>query len=277
MVLDALEPSGTTQVEFLAFDGGLQYNIGAATPSIYGWYALWNSTTVPDGNYDLLAIGGPGASITITVNNATAVVLPANNATISGTTQYLDATATAGASNVTYELSGGPSDLSDVQIAKGALWIFGWLAAWNTTTVANGTYTLQSIASYSGGVTTTSSPITINVNNPPPSTTVVYPASGATVNNDNTDYFDGVASPGVTQVTFDLNSSDGDLTPLTATLTSIGWIGVLPAYIEGYTTCGPIGFPFSIQSVASYAGGVSGTSAPVPVTLGLYIPTECGV
>ena len=70
VVLDALEPSGTTQVTFDVFDGGLLYGLGAATPTIYGWVLLWDSTTVPDGVYDLLAIGGPGASETITVNNA---------------------------------------------------------------------------------------------------------------------------------------------------------------------------------------------------------------
>jgi hypothetical protein len=40
------------------------------------------------------------------------------------------------------------------------------LAVWNTTGVADGTYTLQSVASYGGGVSGTSSPITITVSNP---------------------------------------------------------------------------------------------------------------
>lgn len=41
----------------------------------------------------------------------------------------------------------------------------GWLAAWNSTTVPNGSYTLQSIASYRGEVTGASAGITITVSN----------------------------------------------------------------------------------------------------------------
>jgi hypothetical protein len=36
---------------------------------------------------------------------------------------------------VTYELSGGPSNLSDQSIATGSPTYYGWLAQWNTTAV----------------------------------------------------------------------------------------------------------------------------------------------
>jgi hypothetical protein len=36
--------------------------------------------------------------------------------------------------------------------------IYGWLAAWNTAGVPDGTYTLESVASYGGGVTGVSAP-----------------------------------------------------------------------------------------------------------------------
>ena len=55
----------------------------------------------------------------------------------------------------------------------------GW-RRWNTTTVPNGTYTLQSVAS-SGGLTGISPGITITVNNPPPTTSVVLPSNTATL------------------------------------------------------------------------------------------------
>ena len=82
---------------------------------------------------------------------------PAKDVTVWGTSQYLDATASSGVTNVTYELSGGPSDLSDVQIATATptisrlLVVSGILPAY-----PNGSYTLQSIASYAGGVSGTS-------------------------------------------------------------------------------------------------------------------------
>lgn len=64
---------------------------------------------------------------------------------------------------VQYELSGG--GLTDSVIATATPTIFGWLAAWNTTTVPNGTYTLQSVASYTGGVSGASPGVTITVTN----------------------------------------------------------------------------------------------------------------
>ena len=112
-------------------------------------------------------MSGTSAPITITVNNApptTAVGVPSNNATVSGTAN-LDASASAGVTKVTYEVSGGPANLVDDVIATGTPTLYGWLSAWNTTTVANGTYTLQSVASYGGGVSGTSAPITITVSN----------------------------------------------------------------------------------------------------------------
>jgi hypothetical protein len=100
---------------------------------------------------------------TITVSPPTTnVVLPSNNATLSGS-QYLDATTSAGVTRVQYELTGG--SLSDTVIATGTPTIYGWLASWNTTTVPNGNYTLQSVASYAGGVSAASTPITISVTN----------------------------------------------------------------------------------------------------------------
>ena len=45
----------------------------------------------------------------------------------------------------------------------------------------NGTYTLQSVASYAGGVSGTSPGITITVANVPPTSAVLVPSGGATV------------------------------------------------------------------------------------------------
>ena len=66
---------------------------------------------------------------------ATTVVLPSNGATLSSS-QYFDATASPGVTKVQYELSGG--GLTDSVIAAATATIYGWLAAWNTTTVPNG-------------------------------------------------------------------------------------------------------------------------------------------
>jgi acetyl esterase/lipase len=92
----------------------------------------------------------------------TTVVLPSNGATLSGA-QYLDATASSGVTGIQYELSGG--GLTDSVIATATPTLYGWLASWNSTSVPNGTYTLQSVASYQGGVSGTSPGIAVSVAN----------------------------------------------------------------------------------------------------------------
>jgi hypothetical protein len=145
--------------------------IATATPTIYGWIASWNTTTVPNGTYTLQSVAtsgglsGTSPGITITVNNpppTTSVVLPSNSATLSGN-QNLDAVASPGVTRVQYEVTGG--SLTNSVIATATPTIYGWLASWNTTTVSNGTYALQSVASYAGGVSAPSAPITISVTN----------------------------------------------------------------------------------------------------------------
>jgi outer membrane protein assembly factor BamB len=92
----------------------------------------------------------------------TTVGLPSNNATVTGL-QYLDSNASTGVTQVQYELTGGT--LNHQIIATGTPTIVGWLTRWDSTTVPNGVYTLQSVASYGGEVFGTSAPITITVSN----------------------------------------------------------------------------------------------------------------
>lgn len=94
----------------------------------------------------------------------TSVLIPSNNATVSGT-QLLDAGSVSGVTQVQFEVSGGPSNLNDQVVASGSSTPYGWLANWNTKTVPNGAYTLQSVASYGGEVSGTSPPVTVTVSN----------------------------------------------------------------------------------------------------------------
>ena len=187
---------------------------------------------------------------------STTVVLPSNGATVSGT-QVLDATASPGLTNVQYELSGG--GLTDSVIATATPTLYGWLASWNSTSVPNGAYTLQSVASYQGGVSGTSPGITVTVNNPPPTATVVLPSNGATLSG--TQDLDATTSSGVTKVQYEL--SGGGLTDsviATATPTLYGWLA------SWNSSSVPNG-TYTLQSVASYQGGVSGTSPGITVSV----------
>ena len=54
-------------------------------------------------------------------------------------------------------------------IGAGLPTLFGWIAPLDTTTLPNGTYTLQSVATDNNGNTTTSPGVSVTVNNATPS------------------------------------------------------------------------------------------------------------
>ena len=173
--------AGVTKVEFQLTGGAIKDKvIATATPTIYGWLASWNTTGVFNGTYSLqsLAFGPSGvatdsAAVSITVQNtqpSTTVLLPSNGATVTGSTT-LDASAAAGTTKVTFELSG--ASFNDQVVATGTPTIYGWLAAWDTTTVANGTYTLNSVASDANGDSSTSTGVTLTIDNVPTPTVFV--------------------------------------------------------------------------------------------------------
>jgi photosystem II stability/assembly factor-like uncharacterized protein len=152
----ASSPVGLASVRFEIATGPLSNQVvSGSTLTAYGWIGSWNSTTVPNGTYALVSVamdtnGVTTAStpITVTVDNppppTTAVLLPSNGATQSGS-EYLDASASANVSKVSFEVTGG--SLTDHVISGSTLTAYGWIGGWNTTSVPNGTYTLQSVAS----------------------------------------------------------------------------------------------------------------------------------
>jgi alpha-tubulin suppressor-like RCC1 family protein len=173
-LLDA-SATNATSVEFQLFGGVYGFYgpiLCTAAPTYYGWLCSWNTTTVPNGSYLLssLAFNSGGSayssSVNITVSNpppTTSVVIPSNGATQSGTAALLDASASANVTSVKYELTGGT--ITDQVIATATPTYYGWLAQWNTTTVPNGTYTLQTVAAYPGGLTGTSPGVNVTVHN----------------------------------------------------------------------------------------------------------------
>jgi hypothetical protein len=80
----------------------------------------------------------------------TSILIPSNGATLSGTTT-LDASASDNVkvSRVEFRLTGSSSD--NVLIGVATLTLYGWIAQWDTTSVPNGTYTLNSVASDPAG------------------------------------------------------------------------------------------------------------------------------
>jgi uncharacterized protein YjbI with pentapeptide repeats len=268
----AADGPGAASVVFELSGGTLSNQvIATATPTLFGWLAKWNTTTVPNGSYSLQSVATDTAAntdtstpITITVNNqppTTAVIIPSGGTTMSGATALIDASASgpAGIASVTFEVSGGT--LSDQVVATATPTIYGWLATWNTTTVPNGSYSLQSLATDTVAESAPSAPISVTVNNPPPTTAVVIPSNTATQSG-TAALVDASASANVTSVSFEL--SGGTLTNLVISAgfpTIYGWLGQ-------WNTTSVLNGTYALESVACYTGGVCGTSPGITITVG---------
>jgi uncharacterized protein YjbI with pentapeptide repeats len=149
---------------------------GACMPPSGSSFPLFSTTVtcqVLDTNGGV-ATGTFQVTVQPTTQYFTRVLVPSNGAVLAGA-PFLDAGAgdALGVTKVVFELSGGT--LSDKVIATATPTLFGWLAKWNTTTVPNGSYSLESVATDAAANTDTSTPITITVNNPAPTTTVLIP------------------------------------------------------------------------------------------------------
>jgi hypothetical protein len=90
---------------------------------------------------------------------------PKSGSTISGIKELVIASASdaLGVTRVEFRLSGGL--LTDVRIGTGYNGVYGWFMYWNTTTIPNGTYSLQSVAYGAAGDQGRSHPTTVVVDN----------------------------------------------------------------------------------------------------------------
>ncbi len=154
--------------DFDAFDANGVSNC-SGTPKVC--QPLWTGHTAsPESGSPAIAngkvyAGGGNVQAWVLPPPTITTIKPSNGNTVSGN-QGLDAIASSGVTQVQYEISGGPSNLTDSVIAtvsKPSL--YGWTASWNSTIVPNGTYTLQSVASYGGEVSGTGAPIAVTVSN----------------------------------------------------------------------------------------------------------------
>jgi hypothetical protein len=202
------------------------------------------------------------ATITVTVPPpTTSVSLPSNGATVAGGV-WLDASAQSvvGIKSVRYEVSGGA--VLDMTVSSAVATDVGWLGAWDTTDVPNGTYTLQSVVTDNDGNSTTSAGITVTVDNMALQTKVLVPSSGATLSGSST-VLDASASgtADVTAVQFVVSGgSFSDHPVATAALTIYGWVA------EWDTTSVPNG-DYTLESVATETGGTTASSPPIEVSV----------
>jgi hypothetical protein len=248
--------------------------IGPTTPTLYGYLAQWDSTGVANGTYTLQSVAVDGDSqsttstpITVTVNNpppTTAVLVPSNVATLSGQKAVLDASA-SGPGHITgvqFVLSGG-SLSGQVAVATGVPTLYGYVGQWDTTTVLNGTYTLQSEVTESGGTTALSPGITVTVQNAAPTTAVLVPSSGATLSGKAAVVDASASGPGhITSVQFVLSggSLSGQVVVATGAPTLYG-------YLAQWDTTAVANGTYTLQSVATEVGSTTATSPGITVTV----------
>jgi hypothetical protein len=245
------------------------YNQGVFTPPVLsGGFTVPSTVTGPltadvrlTASLDGLPLTNT-ASAPLFVDNppTTSVIIPSNGASLAGG-QYLDATAFdyGTLTKVEFRLTGGT--LSEALIATATPTYYGWLAGWDTTTVPDGTYTLQSVAYDAGGLSTYSAGVTVNVDNPPPTTSVAFPSSGASLAG--SQYLDASASGKVAVKKVEFRLTGGALNDVliaTATPTYYGWLA------KWDTTAVPDG-TYTLQSVAYDASGNIGRSVGVTVTV----------
>ena len=128
-----------------------------ATQTTYGCLCPWNTTTVPNDSYALVSkatnasgsVYSAGVSITVANPPTISVLVPANRAKVSGSTD-LDASAT-NASSVKFYLLGGSYGYTGKLLCAATLTYYGWVCSWKTTTVPNGSYALVSEATNTSG------------------------------------------------------------------------------------------------------------------------------
>ena len=130
---------------------------------------------MPNGTYSLQSEASDGAGyqgvsagVTVIVENTTpttSVLIPSSGASVSGAQVILDASASlnVGVNQVQFSLTGG--SLNNAIIATATPTPYGWIASWDSATVPNGTYSLQSEASDGGGNQGVSPAISVTVAN----------------------------------------------------------------------------------------------------------------
>jgi hypothetical protein len=187
-------------------------NVGAEdTTSPYA--ISWNTTTVANGSHAVTAVARDAAgnsttstTVSVTVNNDTTVpsvslTAPSNGASVSGTVQ-LTASASDNVGVVGVQFKQGTTNIDAEDTTA------PYSASWDTTAVANGSYSLAAVARDAAGNTTTSSVVTVTVSNADttlPTVSITAPNHNARVRNTVTVSANASDNVGVVGVQFKLD------------------------------------------------------------------------
>jgi peptidoglycan/xylan/chitin deacetylase (PgdA/CDA1 family) len=165
-------------VQFDNGNGTYSYlDLGTAAASATTWKQFTGSFTVPTGMKNVTVfhlINGVGTlqtdDFSLTPVSAPTVAVTTPSGTVSGNSVKLTATAsdTSGIKNVQFKVDG-------VNVGT-ALTASPYSTTWDSTTVTNGTHSVTAVATNNAGVSTTSSAMSVTVNNPVSSNLVPNPS-----------------------------------------------------------------------------------------------------
>jgi len=261
---NATDNVGVSKIEL--YDNGVLKAAGNVSPFTYSW----NTAAETNGSailtvkaYDAAGNVGQSSAVTVTINNvpdnsapSVTITAPANNATVSGTaTISAAASDNVGVTQVEFYVNGALKST-----ASAAPFSYSW----NTTTVANGSYTLSAKAYDAAGNVGQSSNVSVTVNNVASVTPIAFvqvasatPANGTQV---------AVSYPN-TQVAGDLN------------IVVIGWNDTVSSVLSVKDSAGNVyalaAGPTSgsgFRQVIYYAKGVVAGSNTVTVTFSQKVP-----
>jgi chitodextrinase len=258
---NATDNIGVTSVQFKVDNA----STGAAITAAPYNYSL-NSSTLSNGNHILTAVASDAAGNTATstgvavkVSNiadttppTVSITGPANGTSVSGTVSVTaNAGDNVGVASVQFQLDGANLGALDT--------VSPYSVSWSTATATNASHLLTAIAKDAAGNSTTSTAVTVTVNNAadttPPTVSITAPVNGATVSGTVSVTANASDNVGVASVQFQLDGAN------------LGALDTTSPYSFSWATTTATNASHTLRAIAKDAAGNSTTSTAVTVTV----------
>lgn len=219
----------------------------AAKVTIYHSLNKVGDLTVDD--YSLATTNGTSTPPSAPTVSLTA---PTNSATVSNTVALnANASDAQGVASVQFKVDGANAGAIDTTSP--------YSVNWDSKTVANGGHTITAVATNTGGVSTTSSPVTVTVNNAttpvPPTVSLTTPTAGSTLSGTTTISANASGSAAIANVQFQLDGAN------------LGSPDTTSPYSFSWDTKATSNGQHNLTAIATDTAGRSATSAPVSITV----------